>query len=100
MIPIGEALWKDTVDAAYWGYVDRLRSRLRSYMNNRPRLDTGEGIIYLDEDFDRIHREVCAEYGFELLKVLVDWGAYPDIKIFPPDYDYTHPLMGNQGDPT
>lgn len=97
MASIGEALWKETVDAAYWAYVDCLRSRLRDYMNNRPRIDTGEGIIYLEQDFDLIHRATCSEYGFELKKIEIDWGTYPDIKIFPPDYDYTHPLMSSEG---
>lgn len=100
MTSVADALWKETVDNAYWDYVDRLRRRLRVYMDSRPRLDTGEGTIYLSEDFDHIHRQVCAEYGFELKKIDIDWGTYPDIKIFPPDYDYTHPLMGNQGDQT
>jgi hypothetical protein len=74
-LSIAEALYIEADDALHADYVFSAKVELKAALNNRPRVDNGEWMIYAQARMDAMHEYFSEKAGFPLRRITIDIDA-------------------------
>lgn len=77
---VGEAIFLEADMKAHLAYYEDAFFLRNQYLRNRPRIDTGEDLVYLNGQLDALYEEHCRLSGMKLRKAEIDY-AHPDLQI-------------------